>query len=50
MLSVRRRMHEELRSGGDSVLLARQVAACVGKALRMLAEKAEYMASSGMLL
>ena len=31
-------------------MLSRQVASCVGKALHMLAEKAEYMAASGALL
>ena len=45
----RRRLHEELKAGGESPVLSRQVAACVGKALHMLAEKAEYMAASGTL-
>ncbi|EIE21637.1 hypothetical protein COCSUDRAFT_30131 [Coccomyxa subellipsoidea C-169] len=41
------RMHEELKGVGSSMRLAAQVAACVGKALRLLAEKAEYMAATG---
>ncbi|CAL8469379.1 g8920 [Coccomyxa elongata] len=41
------RMHEELKGVGASTRLAAQVAACVGKALRVLAEKAEYMAATG---
>ena len=45
-----RRLHEELKAGGESPVLSRQVAACVGKALHMLAEKAEYMAASGTLI
>ena len=45
--AVRRRMHEELKGVGSSTRLAAQVAACVGKALRLLAEKAEYMAATG---
>ena len=47
MVHVRRRMHEELKGVGASTRLAAQVAACVGKALRLLAEKAEYMAATG---
>ncbi len=47
MVHVRRRMHEELKGVGASTRLAAQVAACVGKALRVLAEKAEYMAATG---
>lgn len=42
-----RRMHEELKAVGGSARLAGQVALCVGKALHLLAEKAEYMAATG---
>lgn len=42
-----RRMHEELKGVGGSGRLAAQVAACMGKALRLLTEKAEYMAATG---
>ncbi len=45
-----RRLHEELKGVGGSNRLAGQVAACTGKALRVLAEKAEYMASTGAAL
>ena len=47
VVRLRRRMHEELKGVGSSMRLAAQVAACVGKALRLLAEKAEYMAATG---
>ena len=47
MLYHRRRMHEELKSAGGSVRLASQVASCISKALQLLAEKAEYMAATG---
>lgn len=40
-------MHEELKSSGSSGYLASLVGGSVGKALRMLAEKAEYMAAAG---
>ena len=42
-----RRMHEELKAGGEAGSVAAQVAGCVGKAVRLLAEKAEYMAATG---
>ena len=42
-----RRLHEELKAVGDSTRLAAQVAACAGKALRLLADKAEYMTATG---
>ena len=42
-----RRMHEELKSAGGSARLASQVASCISKALQLLAEKAEYMAATG---
>ena len=41
------RMHEELKAGGEVGFVAAQVAGCVGKAVRLLAEKAEYMAATG---
>lgn len=41
------RMHEQLKAGGDAEGVAVQTAACVGKAVRLLAEKAEYMAATG---
>jgi hypothetical protein len=44
---ARRRLHEELKAAGDSPRLAVQVAACAGKALRLLADKAEYMTATG---
>ena len=44
---VIRRLHEELKAVGDSTRLAAQVAACAGKALRLLADKAEYMTATG---
>jgi hypothetical protein len=40
-------MHEELKGAGTSGYLASLVGGSVGKALRMLAEKAEYMAAAG---
>lgn len=40
-------MHEELKGAGSSGYLASLVGGSVGKALRMLAEKAEYMAAAG---
>jgi len=43
-----RRMHEELKAVGDSPRLAGLIAQMVGKSLRMLAEKAEYMSAGGM--
>ena len=45
-----RRMHEELKSAGGSARLASQVASCISKALQLLAEKAEYMAATGVAL
>ena len=45
---MRRRMHEELKAGGETGGVAAQVASCVGKAVRLLVEKAEYMAATGM--
>ena len=47
MAGARRRMHEELKAVSGSARLAGQVAQCVGKALHLLAEKAEYMAATG---
>eukprot|EP00884_Botryococcus_braunii_P012366 jgi/Botrbrau1/2112/Bobra.0093s0019.1 len=41
------RMHEELKSVGDNSRLAGLIASCVGKAMHMLAEKAELMAAAG---
>jgi hypothetical protein len=40
-------MHEELKAAGSSGYLAALVGGSVGKALRLLAEKAEYMAAAG---
>ena len=40
-------MHEELKAGSEAGTVALQVAGCVGKAVRLLAEKAEYMAATG---
>lgn len=42
-----RRMHDELRAVADSPRLATLVAKTVGKALQLMAEKAEYMAFAG---
>lgn len=42
-----RRMHEELKSAGGSARLASQVASRIAQALQLLAEKAEYMAATG---
>ena len=42
-----RRMHEELKAVSGSAALAAQTALCLGKALHLLAEKAEYMAATG---
>lgn len=42
-----RRMHEELKAGAEAGAVTAQVAGCVGTALRLLAEKAEYMAATG---
>jgi hypothetical protein len=39
--------HEALKAGGSSGQLAGQVAGVVGKAVRMVAEKAEYLAAAG---
>lgn len=47
LVLVFRRLHEELKGVGGSNRLASQVASCTGKALRVLAEKAEYMAATG---
>jgi hypothetical protein len=44
---TRRLMHEELKGAGTSGYLASLVGGSVGKALRLLAEKAEYMAAAG---
>ena len=44
---LRRRMHDELRSVADSPKLSALVAKTVGKALQLMAEKAEYMAFAG---
>lgn len=48
-LSLRacRLLHEELKAAGSSAHLAGLVGSTVGKALRMMAEKAEYMAAAG---
>ena len=43
----RRRLHEELKAVGDSPRLAALTAQAVGKALHLLAERAEYMAATG---
>lgn len=40
-------MHEQLKAAGTSAHLAGLVGGAVGKALRLLAEKAEYMAAAG---
>lgn len=40
-------LHDELKSSGSSAHLAGLVASTVGKALRLMAEKAEYMAAAG---
>jgi hypothetical protein len=40
-------MHEELKAAGSSGYLAALVGGSVGKGLRLLAEKAEYMAAAG---
>lgn len=40
-------LHEELKAGGGSPQLAALVASTAGKALALLAEKAEYMAATG---
>ena len=40
-------MHEELKVAGNSAQLAAMIAATAGKALQLLAEKAEYMAATG---
>jgi len=40
-------LHEELKAGGICPQLAAMVAATAGKALALLAEKAEYMAATG---
>jgi hypothetical protein len=42
-------MHEELKAVGESPRLAGLIAQMVGKSLRMLAEKAEYMSAGGQL-
>ena len=40
-------MHDELRAVADSPRLSTLVAKTVGKALQLMAEKAEYMAFAG---
>ncbi|WIA37300.1 hypothetical protein OEZ86_014238 [Tetradesmus obliquus] len=40
-------LHEELKAAGSSAHLAGLVGSAVGKALRLVAEKAEYMAAAG---
>lgn len=40
-------MHEELKVGGSSRQLSSMISTTVGKALQLLAEKAEYMAATG---
>jgi hypothetical protein len=40
-------MHEELKAAGSSSYLATLVGGSIGKSLRLLAEKAEYMAAAG---
>ena len=42
-----RRLHDELKAAGDSPRLAALTARSVGKALQLMAEKAEYMAATG---
>lgn len=41
------RLHDELKAAGDSPRLAALTARSVGKALQLMAEKAEYMAATG---
>ena len=40
-------MHDELRAVADSPRLSALIAKTVGKALQLMAEKAEYMAFAG---
>jgi hypothetical protein len=47
LTTVCRLLHEELKAAGSSGHLAGLVGSAVGKALRMIAEKAEYMAAAG---
>ena len=42
-----RRLHDEVKAAGDSPRLAALTARSVGKALQLMAEKAEYMAATG---
>lgn len=44
-----RRMHDEMRAAADSPRLSALTAKTVGKALQLMAEKAEYMAFAGKL-
>jgi hypothetical protein len=44
---LRSRLHEELRVAGDGERLLTLTAGGVGKALQLLAERAEYMAAGG---
>lgn len=44
---VNRRLHEELKAVGENPRLAALTAQAVGKALRILAEKVEYMSTAG---
>ena len=44
-----RRMHDEVRVVADSPRLSALTARTVGKALQLMAEKAEYMTFAGML-
>lgn len=43
-----RRMHDEVRVVADSPRLSALITKTVGKALRLMAEKAEYMTFAGM--
>ena len=43
-------MHDEVRVVADSPRLSALTARTVGKALQLMAEKAEYMTFAGMLL
>ena len=42
-----RRMHDEMRAAADSPRLSALTAKTVGKALQLMAEKAEYMTFAG---
>ena len=42
-------MHDEMRAAADSPRLSALIAKTVGKALQLMAEKAEYMTFAGTL-